>query len=253
MFNKKIKEAVRREIDARLSKIPKPIRPPHGYNPLEVIRGGLFHWIQVPFNGVPVWCELRCLNATELEACGGLTLISVLKSEKSDKKESDKLIEIRNLQEAICKQVLNVPKYDDILKDVLKNDNVISDLRKKLDELKNSSLDGLDSKQKRQVELEIYNLELKMAFVLPNDTYNFLTNWALGGDVSDITKITREMFLAAAIKAKNFGGLPHDHISGIYTDRDKTDIDETALAIYTEYLKDKQTEKTAGGIKWFGR
>jgi len=50
------------------------IEPPEGYNPLGKIRGRLFHWVAVPFNGVDVYCELRCPNATQIEQCGDISV-----------------------------------------------------------------------------------------------------------------------------------------------------------------------------------
>ena len=83
-----------------------------GYNPLEKIRGGLFWWIAVPFNGIDVWCQLRCPNATQIEQCGDVTNIVIekykdLKEGEQPAYEYEEIIQIRNHQEELCKIVFN--------------------------------------------------------------------------------------------------------------------------------------------------
>src|SRR5574344_2853504 len=67
---------------------PKSTTAPDGYNPLDKIRDGLFHWVCVPFNGTYIWCQLRCLNATQLDACGAVTLINIVKEHEKEHKAS---------------------------------------------------------------------------------------------------------------------------------------------------------------------
>jgi hypothetical protein len=225
-----------------------PLRtPPAGYNTLEVIRGALFHWIPVPFNGVPVWMELRTLNASQLDACGAMTLIDLAKGDSvADKKQ---IIDIRNKQESVIRAVCNRPTFDDIINAITGFDFVAREQKAKIDELKKLDLSGLSSIEKEDIAASIFNLELALAFIIPEDTMGFLTSWSLGVDVSDIKKLTREQLLDAAILATNGHDNPSDHLSGVFTDRDKEDINKTAWGVYNEYQADKQTEKNSK-MRW---
>ena len=53
------------------------------------------------------------------------------------------------------------------------------------------------------------------------------------------------MLFHAAIKAVNGHNNPSDHISGIFTDFHKDDINNYAWIIYNEYQEQKRQEKEA--------
>jgi hypothetical protein len=68
--------------------------------------------------------------------------------------------------------------------------------------------------------------------------------------VSNIKLLARQQLLEAAILATNANNDPHDHVSGIFTDRDTKDIDKAAWAVYAEFQKEKSLEKSASGTRW---
>lgn len=226
--------------------------PPAGYNSLENIRGAMFHWLPVPFAGISIWCKCRTLNRTQIESCGDLSLLNI--NEIKDKEVSrEDLIELRNTQENLIKSTLVTPSYDDFLSIVLDEDEVIKKRKNDLEEIKKlSESDELTSEQKKEIDDEIYRLELFIAYLLPEDTFGFLTSWALGIDISDIQKITKEQLLNAAILAKNGNDNPTDHLSGVFTDRDKEEINIKAWSEFNNYQKLKNLE-TKGNFKWIGK
>ena len=118
MTRKRLEALVERLLLERLQNAAT-VQPPEGYNPLSKIRGRLFHWIAVPFNGVDVFCQLRCPNATQIQQCGDISTVDV----SDDKKEysHDEIVTMRNYQEALCRVVLNKPTFEEI--DVLINGN----------------------------------------------------------------------------------------------------------------------------------
>ncbi|MHB9293849.1 hypothetical protein Holit_02968 [Hollandina sp. SP2] len=93
MFKGLIGRIVRDELTKRLVE-PERVLLPQGYNPLEVIRGALFHWVPVPFNGTQVWCELRCLNASQILSMGNYSNLEVKDNKKPTKEQ---IIELRNI------------------------------------------------------------------------------------------------------------------------------------------------------------
>jgi hypothetical protein len=213
-----------------------------GYNPIEKIRGALFFWVAVPFNGKKIYCQLRCPNATQIEQCGDISNI-LPDAEDGKKPDYDKTIKIRNYQEALCRIVFNKPTFDHISELVGKNDFVISEKKDRLETVKKQygeNKGGMDEAEKREIESRIETLSLEIGFILPDDTMAFIAAWAMGNDVSDIKKINKDVFLRAAVLAKTHQKAPSDYISGVFTDFNKVEIDAYAVSVYNEFLKDRQ-------------
>ena len=229
------------------------VEPPEGYNPLSKIRGRFFHWIAVPFNGVDVYCQLRCPNATQIEQCGDISVIGA-GDERRDYTH-DEIITMRNYQEALAKLVLNRPTFDEIGVLIGDGDFVIADKKKRLAEIRRKFDDNsarLAKGERAVIETEMRTLELELGFILPDDTMTFLTRWAMGGDVSQAETLTKESLVRAAGLAKAHGKAPTDYISGVFTDRDKADIDARAFMLLQEHLKKHEMEsngktRTIGG------
>ena len=80
-------------------------------------------------------------------------------------------------------------------------------------------------------------LELFTGYILPGDTMLALTNIALGMNVSDIKKVTKEKLIAAYSKARLYNGKPSDYIPGIFTDGDRANIDDYATMLGCEAEK----------------
>lgn len=244
MFKRQIAKMVQKEIAQNFeTKLPKP---PEGYLPLELIRGALFLWEQVPFNGKTIWCQLRCPNGSQLQSRGSVTLIKLAQDHKAKKIDTEKLIEIRNIQEGIVRDTLNNPSFDEIETLIFNEDNVMSKQKKELEEIRKIDLSTLEQDKAKELISEMDRLELATSFVLPEDAFSFLTSWGLGLDVSDIKDITEDMLIEAASLAKLGHDNPTDHISGVsLTDRDKTDIDKTAWGLFGDLQHKKQVEQQA--------
>jgi hypothetical protein len=212
-----------------------------GYNPLEKIRNRLFHWCAVPFNKVDVWCQLRCPNATQIEQCGEMSNITLDQNEKDY--EYNYLIKIRNYQEALCKLVFNNPTFNNIVKMLGDYDFAISEKRNELERIKKQYEEEkgrLSGIERETIELKIRTINLEIGFILPDDTMSFIVNWAMGNDVSDIKRITKENFLHAASLAKIHGKAPTDYLSGVFTDYNKIEIDTYAIHVLEEHIKEHE-------------
>jgi len=233
--------------------------PPSGYNPLEKIRGGLLHWVAVPFNGVDVFCQLRCPNATQIEQCGDISNISMDRENGPDEKKVeysyDEILQIRNYQEALCQLVLNVPTFDNIADLIGKSDFVIRDKRAELATIKERFAVGKESMtaiERKTIEAQTETLELQLGFILPDDTMAFLTRWAMGNDVSQIKRITRESFLRAASLAKAHNKAPTDYLSGVFTDYNKSEIDGHAFMLLADFMREYEAMQGEAGTRMIG-
>jgi hypothetical protein len=100
--------------------------------------------------------------------------------------------------------------------------------------------------EKQKLQMEIDDAELFNGYVLPHDTTVALTNIALGMDVSDIKKMTREKLLAAYNKARLYNQKPSDFIPGIFTDGDRENINNYATMLGYEEEK-KRSKNRVGG------
>lgn len=231
-----------------------------GYNPLEKIMGKLFWWVAVPFNGQDVWCQLRCPNATQIEQCGDMSNIVIekyegLKEGESPKYDYDEIIQIRNYHEELCKLVFNVPTFDQIASLVGDNDFLISAKRKELQELRDkyeANKEGMSKTEQDIIETQMRTIELQIGFILPDDTMSFVAQWAMGNDISDIKKITKENFLRAASLARLHRKAPSDYLSGVFTDFNKHEIDTYAAMVLDEHLEEHKALQESQ-YNWIGR
>jgi len=244
MFKRLIKRLVDEEINRRAADIPKPVEPPQGYNSLEVIRGGMFHWVYAPVNNTHAWIQLRTSNSSQLDACGAVTLIEALGKSKDATFEEQ--MDMRNKMEAICKITMNNPTFDEFVQMCTGADIVQSKMKLELKRIKAIDCTGMSAEEKYVIDEQIKKIELHLAFLLPENTFDFIVKWALGCDVSDIKKLTHEQLLSAAILANNGHDSPHHHLTGCFTDRDMSDIDKAAWVIYNEHVADN---KIAKGIR----
>jgi hypothetical protein len=232
MNEKKVREIIALEIE-RSFKDKRPVAAPEGYAPLEAVRGGLFHWVCVPFNDAQVWCELRCLNYTQIKALGNYSNLEAVRDKaKENKLSTQDLIKYRNYQEALCRAVLNKPLFDDITALIGKEDFVISEKRKRIEKLKTVDAGGFTAEQKKEIFDELQMLEMFLGYLLPENTLDFLCGWATDNDISDASKVSKEMLLEAAIFAERAHKLPHEVLRGKFLDLNINDINTAAYLIY---------------------
>jgi hypothetical protein len=163
----------------------------------------------------------------------------LLDAGKKQNLSEEERLQILNAEEYAAKCVMCSPTYEDFEALVYKEDNAIIRRRAKITELK----EMLKSPELTQAQQDAFTKELKeidffTGILLPTDTMAALTRIALGADVSDIKKLTREALEQAAYKSEIFKGAPHEYLSGVFTDRDAAEIDAVCFNILTE-LKEK--------------
>lgn len=240
MFERFIRKIAGEEI-SRHFQTKELVSPPKGYNPLEVIRGGMYHWVYAPVNETFAWIQLRTSNATQLEACGAVTLIE--NTGKANDATPDEIISMRNNMESICKITMMNPTFDEFVKMTTDTDVVHSKMRLELERIKAIDCTGMSATEKDIIDTKIREIELHLAFLLPENTFDFIVKWALGVDVSDVKKVSRDKLLEMAILAKRNGNAPHENTSGCFTDRDPSDLDRAAWVVYDDFMEEKRIEK----------
>lgn len=220
-------------------------KPENKPSPLETMGAAAFPVLPFPFNGVQVLCKVRCLNHLQMRACGDFGLIDI--SDNDDKKTPGlgDMIAVRNWQEALIKETLISPTFEEIQAQVYGQDNVITERKSKAEKIR-QMIEELPNAEQKQYQDELNDLELYIGCLLPDDFMNAVTEWATGQNRSDIKRLTREMLLEAAILAKNGNDNPADHIDGEFLDFHREEINKAAWMVYSQYCEDKEKERRAG-------
>ena len=241
-FEKLLETEVQKAIDRRT------IRPDNnltveGYHPLPVIMGRLYSWVFVPFGGVEILVEVKYLSAAELPEVDKLSLL-INKEKNKIILSRQQMIDLMNTQEECCRAILSQPTFEELEHAIYSKDKVLENRRKELEELR-KKINTLNGQEKQEQQMRFDKLEILTGYILPKDTMLALTNIALGMDISDIKKVTKEKLIAAYSKARLYNGRPSDYISGIFTDGDRTNIDDyaTMLGLEEEEKNTKEQRK----------
>jgi hypothetical protein len=234
------------EVDRILNARDKRVEPPAGYNPVPVITGCLFEWLAVPFCGQRVLVQVRYPNS--IDKNGEYTQI-FLEQAKRENKSIEDTLRIMDTQEELAKQVLNVPTFAELEKEIYKRDRALESRRE--------ILRGIEEKMKplgkpdrwpADVRERYYAEQLRSAYALPADTMLALSEIALATNLTDIRKVTKDMLLTAYQKSKLYKRPPSEFIpSGVYSAEQKSDIDDTALGVGYEW-EEEQKQKRRGAI-----
>lgn len=214
--------------------------------------------IIAPFGKGFIPVVARELSFVQIKSCGEFSLIETFQEriEKKDQKELSfhQIVEYSELMHNVVRLSLLSPSCDDIIKTVLKYDNIdnidkqLSDIKEMFLKMKKESPDKKDELEALQNEYA--RIELQYKYVLPDNFLNYMFCFALGIDSSDIKKVSEDMLYSAAVKAKLGNDNPADHMSGDFTDFNKEDINDRAWVIYFDKEKEKrENEKLKNGAK----
>lgn len=231
MLGRIIEAAVEKALDRRAVRPDRKLTL-QGYHPLPEIMGELYAWVFVPFRGAEILAEIRYPRSTQLPDVD--KLYGIIDQQKRDVKFTrQQMIDVMNLQEECCKAVLNRPTFEELELAIYGKDRVLESNKKRLAEMR-SKLKSVNGYEKQELQMEIDKAELFTGYILPDDTMVTLTNIALGVDISDIKKLTKEKLLAAYSKARLYNQRPSDFIPGIFTDGDRENIDNYATVLGSE-------------------
>jgi hypothetical protein len=222
--------------------------PPAGYNPLDKIRDGLFHWVPVPFNGVKVLCELRCPNETQISSCGNWQTIYEnikLPNQKIEDLQAS-MIDYYEYYEKLCKIVFHTPTFDNLVAKICDLDFVISEKQRELENIrKKIELNKMNMPEHvlRELNAKYNEIALAIGFILPHDAMAFISQWVHARDLTDMKYLNNEMLLNAAFKARAYNKPPHEFIEGVFTSHNATEIDSYALTLLEKHLEEDSKAK----------
>jgi len=232
LFERYIDAAVEKALDRRVVRPDRKLAL-EGYHPLPEIMGAMYEWLLIPFRGAEILVEVRYPRSTQLPDID--KLFAIVNRQKAEKKlPRQDMIDVLNIQEECCKAALNRPTFEELEQAVYGKDHVLERNRKRLEELRAQLKLISNPAAKFELQREIDKAELFCGYILPDDSMLALTNVAIGADISDIKKLTKEKLIAAHGKARLYGGRPSDFVPGLFTDGDRQNIDDYSVWLGSE-------------------
>lgn len=208
--------------------------------------------IFVPFKGTPVGVIAKKLTSTEIKSCGDFSLIETFQdqliNEAKQKKLSFKdMCAFAEIQYGVVKKSLINPTYDEIIKMICIREKIdIEKIKKELEEIE-EKINELEFTDKNNKELKtlkdiFYQRKMQTYYFLPDDFIGAVFYFAVDYENSDISLVSEQMLYESAILAMKGHNNPSDHLTGAFTDFNKTDINKRAWAIYHEKQKNENAE-----------
>jgi len=200
--------------------------------------------IIVKYNGHLI--EIVCKQLTtyaEVKACGNFSLIETF-HDKLLRKELEKdiaysdIIAYSEFQYNVMRAALINPTFDEIYKTILETRRINKSEIDKGIKFIQTKLDELEIKHGSQKEIKLFADELAVnkmqyEFIFPADFIGDVVSYALQIDETDIKKVSADMLYEVALLAQKGHDNPSDHLSGVFTDFNRADIDKRSwLELY---------------------
>jgi hypothetical protein len=201
---------------------------PEGFHPADRIRGGIHHWLTLPFGGAFVTCKLRTLGA------GEFPLVSLV--ERAKKVLEDASFENRarllNVQEEYCRKALVVPSFAEFEQIVLGEDGAARKTREEFKKAKAAAEAHADNRAREAALAELRELELAAGYFLPPDFMAAVAAWCECLDATGIKRLKPDDLYNAYLMSLHYHNRASDNIEGAYLEHTRREIDIAAADIY---------------------
>lgn len=203
--------------------------------------------VVAPWYGKPVPVTIRMLDSVTINSCGDFNSVSNLLQDDEVKFDKDLIIEAKNIHERLLGLSLVHPTFKE-LKEHLVDKDFYKQQRKEISKIE-SLIERLTSeKEKHECYEQLDLIELSIAFLVPEDFTGYIVAILMQQQATDINKLTKETLLRAGFLAEKYNVRPSEYLEGTFTEKQKTDIDTTALILVNQYREDQKTEKS--GMHW---
>ena len=85
--------------------------------------------------------------------------------------------------------------------------------------------------------------------MFPEDFTAYIITVLLQKEATELNKLTRNTLLQAGFLGEKYNTRPSKYLEGIFTEKQRVDIDVTSLTLVADYREQQQIEKK-GGMKW---
>lgn len=203
--------------------------------------------VVAPWYGKPVPITIRMLDSVSINSCGDFNTMAGLIQDGEPKFDKDAIIETKNIHERMLKLALVHPTFKELTAELVTKD-FYKQQRKEIIEIENLIEQLTDEKDKKEYYEQLDMIELSIAFLMPEDFTGYIVAILLQQQATDINKLTRETVLRAGFLAEKYNVRPSEYLEGVFNEKQKTDIDTTALILVNQYRDDQKTEKH--GMHW---
>lgn len=203
--------------------------------------------VVAPWYGQPVPVTIRMLDSVSINSCGDFNAISNLIQNDEPKFDKEVVIETKNIHERLLKLSLVHPTFKELEEHLVTKD-FYKQKRKEISEVENLIEQLTSEEEKHEFYEQLDMIELSIAFLIPEDFTSYIVAILMQQQATDIHKLTRETLLRAGLLAEKYNVRPSEYLEGIFTEKQKTDIDTTALVLVHQYREDQKTEKS--GMHW---
>jgi hypothetical protein len=199
-----------------------------------------FQLVAIPWKGESIPWKLKILSATQIMACGNISLIQAGRYRHETIKPDDwvRRNEYADTLVTICKASMVSPSYDQLFDLIGKAPNAQSikrdflDIQKELKQMQRGPA-------KAELENELQAMRILWDFIIPEDTMAAVVEFELQPGNPIIQSITEETLLHLAYLAEQGNCKPSDYCDGELTAFHRVDIDTAAYAALREYRTKK--------------
>lgn len=220
-----------------------------GTDGMSVIKDNTEFLIALPWNNVIGIFKIRMLNATQIRACGNFTTLNFEDDDSDDIKSQslDDIIALKRMHENIAKNCMVSPTYEEVYA-FIGNTELINSMRERCVLLREDIKHIEDIKEVEECSKQLDMIELYIEFLLPDDFLASLTTVIVQRDNTDIRKCTKEMLFDAAVLAERGHNDPATHITGLFTDFQKDDLNKYAWIELAKYREMEAMEKSGNRV-----
>lgn len=230
-----------------MKKIKYEVLPLDNEKFFELIKPHTEITVVIPWYGEPVPVTIRMLDSVSINSCGDFNSISKLIQDDEVTFDKEIVIETKNIHERLLKLALVHPTFKE-LEEHLKTKDFYKQKRKEINEIENLIECLTNETEKHEFYEQLDMIELSIAFLIPEDFTSYIVAILMQQQATDINKLTRETLLRVGLLAEKYNVRPSEYLEGIFTEKQKTDVDTTALILVNQYRQDQKTEKS--GMHW---
>lgn len=204
-----------------------------------------------PWNGQPIPIKIRMLDSVTLNSCGEFNTVSGIVLDQEDVSrtaEIETVIKTKNIHENMLKLALVNPTFETLQSHMEIKDFFIQ-AKKEIEEIE-KLIETLDNEINKKIHREaLHRLELSISFLVPEDFTAYIVTILLQREATDLNKLTRNTLLQAGFLGEKYNTRPSEYLEGIFTEKQKVDIDVTSLTLVADY-REQQRVADKGGMKW---
>ncbi len=204
-----------------------------------------------PWNGtVSIPVTIRMLDSVSLTSCGEFNTVSSVVKDDEEKINIDNILRAKNIHENMLKLALVSPTFKE-LEDHLIDKDFFKQAKDEIVEVEKLIEQVISAVDKKKHVDSLERLKVSIAFPMPEDFTSYIIAVLLQREATDINKLTRDTLLQAGFLGEKYNKRPSEFIEGTFIDKNKVDIDITALNLVHDYREQQKVNK--GTMKWIGR